>query len=61
MRGKVKERGWRNLDQKGPSAVFIIGQYGLEGGDLKKLQCFVSSDATLQREFRREEGEQGKR
>ena len=32
-------------------------QYGLEGDDLKKLQYFVSSDVTLQREFLREEGE----
>jgi hypothetical protein len=35
-------------------------QYGLEADDLKKLQYFVSGDVTLQREFRREEGEVSK-
>lgn len=32
-------------------------RYGLEEGDLKTLQYYVSGDITLQRGFRREEGE----
>jgi hypothetical protein len=40
-----------------PVTQNLRGQYGLEGDDLKKLQYFVSSDVTLQREFRHEEGE----
>jgi hypothetical protein len=40
-----------------PVTQNLRDQYGLEGDDLKKLQYFVSSDVTLQREFRREEGE----
>jgi hypothetical protein len=35
----------------------IRTQYGLGGEDLKNLQYYVSSDITLQRDFRREEGE----
>jgi hypothetical protein len=35
----------------------IRGQYDLGNEDLKNLQYYVSSDITLQREFRREEGE----
>lgn len=40
-----------------PFTQNLRNQYGLEGDDLKKLQYFVSGDVTLQREFRREEGE----
>ena len=39
-----------------PFTQNLRDQYGLEGDDLKKLQYFISSDVTLQREFRREEG-----
>lgn len=39
-----------------PVTQSLRGQYGLEGDELKKLQYFVSSDVTLQREFRHEEG-----
>ena len=35
----------------------IRAQYDLGNEDLKNLQYYVSSDITLQREFRREEGE----
>ncbi len=35
----------------------IRTQYDLGAGDLKNLQYYVSSDITLQREFRKEEGE----
>jgi hypothetical protein len=35
----------------------IRTQYDLGSEDLKKLQYYVSSDITLQRDFRREEGE----
>ena len=35
----------------------IRAQYELKSGDLKKLQYYVSSDITLQREFLREESE----
>jgi len=40
-----------------PFTQILRDQYGLEGDELKKLQYFVSGDVTLQREFRREEGE----
>jgi len=40
-----------------PFTQNLRDQYGLEGEELKKLQYFVSGDVTLQREFRREEGE----
>jgi len=43
-----------------PFTQNLRDQYGLEADDLKKLQYFVSSDVTLQREFRREEGEVSK-
>jgi hypothetical protein len=35
----------------------IRSHYNLESEELKNLQYFLSSDVTLQREFRREEGE----
>jgi hypothetical protein len=35
----------------------IRNQYDLGGEELKKLQYYVSGDITLQRDFRREEGE----
>jgi len=35
----------------------IRTHYGLGSEDLKNLQYYVSSDITLQRDFRREEGE----
>ena len=40
-----------------PFTQTLRDQYGLEGDELKKLQYFISSDVTLQREFHREEGE----
>ncbi len=40
-----------------PFTQNLRDQYGLEGDELKKLQYFISSDVTLQREFHREEGE----
>jgi len=40
-----------------PFTQTLREQYGLEGDDLKKVQYFLSGDITLQREFRREEGE----
>jgi len=40
-----------------PFTQNLRDQYRLEGDDLKKLQFFVSDDVTLQRDFRREEGE----
>jgi hypothetical protein len=43
-----------------PFTQNLRDQYGLEGDELKKLQYFVSGDVTLQREFRREEGEVSK-
>jgi len=42
---------------KAPFTQSLRDQYRLEGDDLKKLQYFVSGDVTLQRDFRREEGE----
>ncbi|HEY6097712.1 MAG TPA: hypothetical protein VIU83_06605 [Candidatus Deferrimicrobium sp.] len=39
-----------------PFTQNLRDQYRLEGEDLKKLQYFISSDVTLQREFLREEG-----
>lgn len=43
-----------------PFTQHLRDQYGLEGDDLMKLQYFVSGDVTLQRDFRREEGEVSK-
>lgn len=40
-----------------PFTQSLRDQYGLEAEDLKKLQYFVSSDITLERGFRSEEGE----
>lgn len=40
-----------------PVTQTLRDQYRLEENDLKGLQYFISGDVTLQREFRREEGE----
>ena len=40
-----------------PFSQTLRDQYRLEGDDLKNLQYVISDDITLQREFRREEGE----
>ncbi len=40
-----------------PFTQHLRDRYGLEEGDLKNLQYYVSGDITLQRGFRREEGE----
>ncbi|MDX1815068.1 MAG: hypothetical protein R3239_03830 [Thermodesulfobacteriota bacterium] len=40
-----------------PFTQHLRNRYGLEEGDLKKLQYYVSGNITLQRGFRREEGE----
>src|SRR5512135_220291 len=40
-----------------PVTQSLRDQYRLEENDLKGLQYFISGDVTLQREFRREEGE----
>ena len=40
-----------------PFTQHLRDRYGLEESDLKKLQYYVSGDITLQRGFRREEGE----
>lgn len=40
-----------------PFTQHLRDRYGLEEGDLRKLQYYVSGDITLQRGFRREEGE----
>jgi len=40
-----------------PFTQTLRDQYRLEGDDLKNLQYFISGNVTLQREFRREEGE----
>ena len=40
-----------------PFTQTLRNQYRLEGDDLKNLQYFISGNVTLQREFRREEGE----
>ena len=40
-----------------PFTQTLRDQYRLEEDDLKKLQYFISGNVTLQREFRREEGE----
>jgi len=45
---------------RAPFTQNLRDQYRLEGDDLKKLQYFVSDDVTLQRDFRREEGEVSK-
>jgi hypothetical protein len=40
-----------------PFTQHLRNRYGLKEGDLRKLQYYVSGDITLQRGFRREEGE----
>ena len=40
-----------------PFTQHLRNRYGLEEGDLRKLQYYVSGDITLQRGFRHEEGE----
>lgn len=40
-----------------PVTQSLRDQYRLEENDIKGLQYFISGDVTLQREFRREEGE----
>lgn len=40
-----------------PFTQHLRNRYGLEEGDLRKLQYYISGDITLQREFRHEEGE----
>jgi hypothetical protein len=40
-----------------PFTQHLRDRYGLEEGDLRKLQYYVSGDVSLQRGFRREEGE----
>jgi len=47
----------RDAHPRGSPHQGIRTQYDLGSEDLKKLQYYVSSDITLQRDFRREERE----